>query len=151
MYWIKFLLLSVTHPIHSNCGSLSFHSQCLLVFYMQILFQICLSFLELACSPPPPFFFLLPFFLHRPPAYMLSHFSSVWLCVTPWTVACQALLSIGFSRQEYWSRLPCPPPGYLPDPWIELMSYSPALTGRFFTTSATWEAPIFHLSPPKSS
>ena len=40
--------------------------------------------------------------------------SHVWLFVTPWTVACQAPLSMGFSRQEYWSRLPCPPPGDLP-------------------------------------
>ena len=57
------------------------------------------------------------------------------------TVAHQALLSMGFSRQEYWSGLPCPPPGALPDPGIELKSLaSPALTGGFFTTSKTWEA-----------
>ena len=43
---------------------------------------------------------------------------------------------MGFSRQEYWSGLWCPSPGCLPDPWIEPVS--PALTGRFFTTSATW-------------
>ena len=61
--------------------------------------------------------------------------------VTLWTVACQAPLSMGFSRQEYWSQLPCPP-GDLPDPGIETASLmSPALAGRFFTTSATWEAP----------
>ena len=56
------------------------------------------------------------------------------------TVAHQAPLSMGFSRQEYWSGLPCPPPGHLPDPGIEpgpLMS--PALAGGFFTTGATWE------------
>ena len=52
---------------------------------------------------------------------------------TPWTVACQAPLSIGFSRQEYWSGLPFPPPGNLPDPGIE--PASPALTGGFITTS----------------
>ena len=46
-----------------------------------------------------------------------------------------------FSRQEYWSRLPFPPPGDLPDPEIEPTSLdSPELTGRIFTTSATWEA-----------
>ena len=39
--------------------------------------------------------------------------------VTPWTVAHQAPLSMGFHRQEYWSALPCPPPGNLPDPGIE--------------------------------
>ena len=43
---------------------------------------------------------------------MLSHFSSVQLFATPWTVACQAPLSTSFSRQEYWSGLPCPPPLY---------------------------------------
>ena len=61
---------------------------------------------------------------------------------TPWTVAHQAPLSMGFSRQEYWSGLPCPPPGDLPDPGIEPSSLiSPALAGGFFTTSTTWEAP----------
>ena len=50
--------------------------------------------------------------------------------------------SIGFSRQEYWKRLPCPPLGDLPDPGIEPMSHrSPAMAGRFFTTNAAWEAP----------
>ena len=72
---------------------------------------------------------------------MLSRFSYVRLLVTPWTVAHQAPLSMGFSRQEYWSGLPCLPPGDLSDPGIELVSLmSPALAGRFFTTSATWEA-----------
>ena len=60
-------------------------------------------------------------------------------------------LSTGFSRQEYWSGLPCPPPGDLPDPGIEPESpMSPALAGGFFTTGATWEAQIsdstWHLS-----
>ena len=56
-------------------------------------------------------------------------------------VARQAPLSMGFPRQEYWSGLACPPPGELPDPGIEHMSLmSPALAGRFFTTSTTWEA-----------
>ena len=72
---------------------------------------------------------------------MLSHFSSVRLCETLWTVAHQAPLSIGFSRQEHWSGLLCPPPSDLPNPGIELVSLTPpALAGRFFTTSATWEA-----------
>ena len=58
--------------------------------------------------------------------------------VCPWTVACQAPLSIAFSRQEYWSGLPCPSPGALPDAGIELESLvSPELAGRFFTTSTT--------------
>ena len=50
--------------------------------------------------------------------------------------------SMGFSRQEYWSGLPCPPPRDLPDPGIEPGSLpSPALAGGFFTINATWEAP----------
>ena len=49
---------------------------------------------------------------------------------------------MGFSRQEYWSGLPCPPAGDFPNPGIEPTSLvSPALAGGFFTTSATWEAP----------
>ena len=52
--------------------------------------------------------------------------------MTPWTVAHQAPLSMGFPRQEYWSGLPFPPPGDLPDPGIE--PESPALVGRFFNT-----------------
>ena len=58
-------------------------------------------------------------------ACVLSHFSCVPLFVTPWTIARQAPLSMGFSRQEYWSGLPCPSPGDLPDPGIE--PRSPAL------------------------
>ena len=54
---------------------------------------------------------------------VLSRFSGVCLFVTPWTVAHQAPLSMGFSRREYWSGLPCPPPGALPDPGIEPASY----------------------------
>ena len=82
---------------------------------------------------------------------MLSHFSCARLFATLWTLALQAPLSMGFSRQEYWSGLPRPPPGDLPNPGIELTSpaspalaspASPALEGWFFTTSATWEAPI---------
>ena len=61
--------------------------------------------------------------------------------MTPWTVARQAPLSLGYSRQEYWSGLPCPSPGDLPNTGVELASLlSPTLTGGFFTTSATWEA-----------
>ena len=57
------------------------------------------------------------------------------LLAIPWTVACQAPLSAGFSRQEYWSGLPVPPPGDLPHPGIEPRSLvSPSLAGGFFTT-----------------
>ena len=50
-------------------------------------------------------------------------------------------LSMGFSRQEYWSGLPCPPPGDLPDPGIESVSLKPLeFAGGYFTTSSTWKA-----------
>ena len=59
--------------------------------------------------------------------------------VTLWTIACQAPLSVGFFRQEYWNGLACPSPGGLPDPGIEPKSLmSPAVAGSFFTTRATW-------------
>ena len=62
---------------------------------------------------------------------ILSHFNHIWLFVILWTVACQAPLSMGFSRQEYWSGLPCPPAGDLPDPGIEPMCLtSPALVAN---------------------
>ena len=60
--------------------------------------------------------------------YVLSH---VLLFVTPWAVAHQAPLPVGFSRQEHWGRLPFPSPGDLPDLGIE--PASPALAGGFFT------------------
>ena len=68
--------------------------------------------------------------------------SLVQLFATPWTVGCQAPLSMGFPRQEYWSGVPFPTPGDLPDPGIGCPSLGPpALAGGFFfTTSATWEA-----------
>ena len=72
---------------------------------------------------------------------MLTCFSHVRLFATLWTIALQAPLSVGFSRQEHWSRLPCPPPGDLPNPGINPPSFtSPALANKFFTTSTTWEA-----------
>ena len=73
------------------------------------------------------------------------HISCVQLFGTPWTVARQGPLSTGFSRQEYWSGLPCPPPGDLPNPGIESTCLkSPALAGGFLTTSTTWEAPLVY-------
>ena len=74
---------------------------------------------------------------------MLSHFSSVRLFVTLWTIACQAPLSMEFHRQEHWSGLPCPPSGDLPNAGMEPASLmSPALADGLFTTSTTWEAQI---------
>ena len=80
----------------------------------------------------------------------LSCFGYVQPFAMPWTVAHQAPLSLGFSRQEYWSGLPFPSPGVLPDPGIEPASpSSPALAGRFFITSATLLLGEAHrLKPP---
>ena len=76
------------------------------------------------------------------------------LCPTlcdPMDCSCQAPLSMGFSRQESWSGLPCPPSGNLPNLGIEPTSLmSPALAGRFFTTSTTWEAPAGRVKFGKS-
>ena len=64
---------------------------------------------------------------------VLSRFSCVRLFVTPWTIVYQAPLSMGFSRQENWNLMPCPPPGDLPHLGIELASpASPALQVDFF-------------------
>ena len=79
---------------------------------------------------PRPNHFLSKWYVH---AQARSH---VWLSVILWTAACQAPLPTRFSEQEYWSGLPCPPPGNLPDPGIKPISpESPALAGRFSTTA----------------
>ena len=89
--------------------------------------------------------------------------SRVWLFVTPWTVARQGPLSMGFSRQEYWSGLPFPPPGDLPEPRIKPISRaSPTVAGGVFSTSGTkvtcskldprsFSKTCFISSPPRSS
>ena len=95
----------------------------------------------LVCESP---FVLFPLF-HCAATSVLSD------SVTLWTVACQATMSMGFSRQEYWSGLPFLPPGDLLDPGIKHMSVvSPALARGFFSTSATWEAHS-KISPAKTS
>ena len=79
---------------------------------------------------------------------------------TPWTVACQAPLPMEYSRQGYWSGLPIPTPGDLPDPGIEPASLaSPALAGRFFTTAppgkpvtfTTFHAKITHTGTERTT
>ena len=75
---------------------------------------------------------------------MLSHFSHIQLFVTLWIVARRVPLSMGFSRQEYWSGLPCPPPGELPDPRIKPVSpVAPALQAD--------SLPLSHQGSPKLS
>ena len=71
---------------------------------------------------------------------MLSRFSRVRLCATLWTVwPARLLCPLGFSRQEYWSELPCPPPGDHPHPGIEPLSL----------TSPAWQAASLPLEPPE--
>ena len=85
--------------------------------------------------------------LHESCLCPLSHFSRVQLSAALWTEAYKASLSVGFFRQEYWRGLPFPPPGDLPNPGIKpAFLMSPALTDKFFTTSATWETPRLHES-----
>ena len=93
------------------------------------------AFIFPALDPCPPLF-------ASPFKCVLSHFSRVRLFATPWTVACQAPLSMGFSSQEYWSGLPCPPQGNLPHPRIE--SASPALLAGSLTAEPSGK-PIFLL------
>ena len=70
---------------------------------------------------------------------MLSHLSHVQLYATLWTVAHRAPLSMGFSKQEYWSQLPCPSPGDLPDPGTELSSLTyAALAGDDKPSEGIW-------------
>ena len=81
---------------------------------------------------------------------VLSHFSHVQLFATSWTVAHPAPLSMRFSRHGYWSGLPCPPQGDLPDPGIKPFSQSnPALTDEFFTPLAPPGNPISLQGPGK--
>ena len=93
---------------------------------------------------------------------VLSHFSHVSHFVTLWTVPCQAPLFMGFSRQKYWSGLPCPPPGDLPNPQIE--PRSPTLQAILYhlrpgdlpnpqiePRSPTLQAILYHLSHQESS
>ena len=71
----------------------------------------------------------------------------VWLCDPMDCVACQAPLSLGLSRQEYWNRLPRPPPGDPPDPGIECASpMTPRIAGGFFTTEPAGKANFTHFT-----
>ena len=76
--------------------------------------------------------------------------SCLILFSTPQAVAYEAPLSMGFSRQEYWSGLPHLLPGDLPDPGMETVSVTtPTLTGEFLTTSSAWEAQQTKMSAKK--
>ena len=82
--------------------------------------------------------------------HVLSHFSRVQLFVTPWTLASQALLPMGFSRQEYQSRLPCPSPGDLPGPGIEpnLLCFLHWHSSSLLLASPGKLNPILRIIPP---
>ena len=134
LYGVHWLSIFLSFSFGSSIGMLSTNlsSNTLILFsfsfpWSSLLLNLCVEFFSLLIV-----------------LCILSRLSHVWLFVTLWTVAHQAALSIGFSRQEYWSGLPCTPPGDLPDPGIKPQSLTfPALADRFFTTSPTWEARSF--------
>ena len=80
---------------------------------------------------------------------VLSHFSRVRLFVTLWTEAHQAPLPVGFSREEYWSALPCPPPGVFPPRDGTRVSCGSCIDSRALYTSATWKALMFWVNITK--
>ena len=133
------------------------------IFYIHFISSLSFEFLPMRFCSLPSMKFLLLYYLmtytlsnqlpiifpcliqviHECVLSLLGH---VRLFATLWTVAHQVPLSMGFSRQEYWSGLPCPPLGDLPDPGTKPTSLtSPALAGGFFTTNTTWEAPLSKL------
>ena len=73
-----------------------------------------------------------------------SHFSHAQFFATQWTVACQAPLSMGFSQQEYWSGLPCPPPGDRPNPGIKHASHGLLHCRQILYCWATGKAQIYN-------
>ena len=92
--------------------------------------EVCLFvfLIAFACWSADSFLYLLSWHLVPWLCCVLGRFHHVRLSVIPWTIAHQAPLSLGFSRQEYWSGLPCPVPDDLPHPGVECMSLtSPAL------------------------
>ena len=117
----------------------AFQNNSIIVFSGQLKFGLCLKILKSVQSTQQgglSYGFLLS--LSPLCVCMPSCFSHIQRFVTPCTVAHQAPLSMEFSRQEFWSVLPCPSLEDLPDPGIE-----PALAGGFFITSATWEVSVF--------
>ena len=114
--------------LHLGLTSLSLYNHDLLIpndFFPKVL-MYSLDF-KVILLLKGSFYFITPFKFSHIQWYtcMLSQFSHVWLFLTSWIVACQAPLSMWFSRQEHWSGLLCPPPGFLPNPGIKPMS--PAL------------------------
>ena len=120
-YMNTWFLISLSWFLHMDRYSFLFISYFLVLRFLFISYFLVLSAVPAVC------------------ACVRSRFSSVRLFSALWTVALQAPVSMGFSRQEYWSGLACSPPWDLPDPGIKPMSLtSPVLAGGFFTPSATW-------------
>ena len=112
----------LTHAGHSRLGKSIFFRHAKIDFY----FEIC------------KLLFFIPFDVGEQLRALEPGRRACVCCIslTLWTVAHKALLSRGFSREEYWSGLPFPPPGDLPDPGVKPTSFaSPALTDRFFATA----------------
>ena len=103
-----------------------------LVFISEMVFWFYFAFLNSFVYLSSFSFIKSPNLLHISNWALHSHAKSLQSCLTLWTVALQAPLSIGFSRQEYWSGMPCPPPGDLIDQGIK--PAFPTLAGRYFTT-----------------
>ena len=138
------------YGVHSShCFPYSFHSLFVpLIGYFQLIFLLTywffffFFFFSLVKFVVESLYWILQF--THCIVFMLNHLRHVWLFVTPWTVAHQGPLSMGFTRQEYCSGLLCTPPGDLPDPGIEPESLtSPALAYGFFTPSITWKTHSF--------
>ena len=103
----------ISHIWITSCGLLKLCSKVVFLFFVCLF--VCF-FCRISVRCLVSFLFL--------SVCLLCHFICVWLCVTLWSAACHAPLSMGFSRQEYWSGLPWSPPGDLPYPGIELASLS---------------------------
>ena len=98
------------------------------------------------------YFYLSECFYHKKVLCECCHFSRVQVFVTPWTIARQAPVSMEFSRQEYWSGLPCPAPGDLPNPGTKPTSLtSPALAGGFLPLAPPGKPPQPYESSPKAT
>ena len=129
--------------IQTNCNFSILDSLYTLLFFQKSLIHLqdptSVSFSSFYATPPLPCKGYPSSFLYTTTCtnawIRIQSFSCVQLFVTPWTTACQSPLSMQFSRQEYWSALPFPPPGDLPKSGIKPTSpVSPALAGRFIIT-----------------
>ena len=136
LYICHFLCLENSQAAHSTNSYSSFRTQCKSHFCREALLNSSV-FLRLQCHKLP---WPLVLLICIPPAQSLQS----CLFVTLWAPVCQAPLSMGFSRKEYWSGLPCPPPGDLPDSGIEHTSVSPALQVDSLLLSQ-WGSPLCFL------